>query len=45
MERWRPTKEPTKREQAILKRLVKKRKLFSFLRHHRHELFDLAERG
>jgi len=40
MVRWRPTREPTKREQSILKRLVKKRKLFSFLRHHRHELFD-----
>lgn len=40
MERWRPNREPTKQEQFILKRLETKRKLFGFLRRHRHELFD-----
>ncbi len=40
MERWRPNREPTKQEQFILKRLEAKRKLFGFLRRHRHELFD-----
>ncbi len=40
MERWRPSKGYTKKEQFILKRLATKRKLFAFLRHHRHEIFD-----
>jgi hypothetical protein len=40
MERWRPNREPTRHEQFILKRLETKRKLFGFLRRHRHELFD-----
>jgi len=40
MERWSPKQEPTRQEQFILKRLEKKRKLFGFLRRHRHELFD-----
>ena len=40
MERWRPNLEPTKQEQFILKRLETRRKLFGFLRRHRHELFD-----
>ncbi|MGC3996524.1 MAG: transposase [Anaeromyxobacter sp.] len=40
MERWKPNREPTKQEQFILKRLETKRKLFGFLRRHRHELFD-----
>jgi hypothetical protein len=40
MERWRPSVTITKLEQAILKRLEKRRKLFGFLRKHRHELFD-----
>jgi hypothetical protein len=30
----------TKKEQFILKRLATKRKLFAFLRNHRHEIFD-----
>jgi hypothetical protein len=40
MERWRPSVSETKQEQFLLKRLEKKRKLFGFLRRHRHELFD-----
>ncbi len=40
MERWRPSQTVTKQEQFILKRLEKKRKLFGFLRKHRHEIFD-----
>jgi len=40
MQRWNPPVEPTKREQLILKRLKRTRKLFAFLRRHRHELFD-----
>jgi len=42
MERWSPKQEPTQQEQFILKRLERKRKLFGFLRKHRHELFDDA---
>ncbi len=44
MERWNPGQEVTRQEQFILKRLEKKRKLFGFLRRHRHELFDEAVR-
>ena len=40
MERWEPRQAVTKQEQFILKRLEKRRKLFAFLRRHRHELFD-----
>ncbi len=40
MERWRPSQTFTKQEQFILKRLEKKRKLFGFLRKHRHEIFS-----
>lgn len=40
MERWRPSVRETKLEQMLLKRLEKKRKLFGFLRRHRHEIFD-----
>lgn len=40
MEFWKPPTEPTKREQAILKRLDRTRKLFKFLRLHRHEILD-----
>ena len=40
VERWRPSVTTTKQEQFILKRLERKRKLFGFLRRHRHELFD-----
>ena len=42
MQRWNPPVEPSKREQLILKRLKRTRKLFAFLRRHRHELFDDA---
>ena len=40
MKLWEPPVEPSKREQLLLKRLVRTRKLFAFLRHHRHRLFD-----
>jgi hypothetical protein len=40
--RWCPTKEPSRQEQFLLKRLHRTRKLFGFLREHRHELFDDA---
>ena len=40
MKRWTPRLEPTKKEQFILKRLQRTRRLFAFLRLHRHELFD-----
>ncbi len=40
MERWRPSVIVTKQEQFLLKRLEKKRRLFGFLRRHRHEIFD-----
>jgi hypothetical protein len=42
MERWRPSVAVTRMEQFILKRLEKRRKLFAFLRLHRHEIFDDA---
>src|SRR6266568_2786888 len=42
MERWRPSATVTRQEQFILKRLEKRRKLFAFLRRHRHEIFDDA---
>src|SRR5260370_1488363 len=35
---WNPPKELNRREQTLLKRRTKK--LFGFLRQHRHELFD-----
>jgi len=40
MNRWNPPVELTKKEQLIVKRLRRTRKLFAFLRLHRHELFD-----
>jgi hypothetical protein len=40
IKRWAPRRDYTKREQFILKRLRRTRKLFAFLRDHRHELFD-----
>ena len=40
MKRWKPRIELTRREQFILKRLKRTRKLFAFLRLNRHELFD-----
>ncbi|NJN05741.1 MAG: transposase [Rhodobacteraceae bacterium] len=38
--RWEPPIEPSASEARILKRVAKKRKLFGFLRAHRHELFS-----
>src|SRR6266852_6044724 len=40
--RWNPPVAPTRREQFLLKRLGRVRKLFGFLRVHRHELFNDA---
>ncbi|MCK8499944.1 IS1182 family transposase [Myxococcus fulvus] len=42
MERWKPAVEQSVREQRLLKLAGKSRKLFVFLREHRHELFDEA---
>jgi hypothetical protein len=42
MERWSPKREIGQDETYILKLVAKKRKLFGFLRLHRHELFDDA---
>lgn len=42
MERWMPAVEQSAREQRLLKLAGKSRKLFVFLREHRHELFDEA---
>lgn len=42
MKRWNPTRELNRREGLIMKRLIRTRKLFAFLRLHRHELFDDA---
>jgi hypothetical protein len=36
---WRPPIEPSLAEQTVM-RLVRRAKLFVFLREHRHELFD-----
>lgn len=41
-ERWLPRLTTTKQEDVLLKRLRKTRKLFAFLRDHRHEIFDEA---
>ncbi len=38
---WKPPIEPSCVEQTIITR-IKRAKLFVFLRHHRHELFDDA---
>lgn len=40
--RWQPRSELTRQEQFLMKRLVRTRKLFGFLRNHRLELFDDA---
>ena len=40
MERWKPTVACKPQEQQLLKLAGKSRKLFVFLREHRHELFD-----
>ena len=42
MKRWEPRIDLSKREQMIMKRLKRTRKLFAFLRLHRHEIFDEA---
>ena len=38
--RWHPSTTLTRQEQFLMKRLTRTRKLFNFLRTHRHELFD-----
>lgn len=40
IERWSPSRATTSLEQALLARSTRHRKLFRFLREHRHELFD-----
>jgi len=40
--RWNPPQHPSRQEQFLLRRLTRTRKLFGFLREHRHELFDDA---
>ena len=40
--RWTPPVTATRQERILLKRLGRVRKLFAFLRLHRHELFDDA---
>jgi hypothetical protein len=42
MTRWNPSRECSKQEEFLLRRLVRTKKLFGFLREHRHELFDEA---
>jgi hypothetical protein len=42
MERWSPPVKLSRQEQMLMKRLVRVRALFGFLRVHRHELFDEA---
>lgn len=39
-QRWNPPVEISRQERFILKRCQNKRKLFAFLREHRHEIFD-----
>jgi len=45
VKRWDPPRELTKKEEFIIKRLKRTRKLFAFLRLHRHELLDDAFQG
>lgn len=40
--RWHPSTTYSKREERLMQRLTRNRKLFRFLRAHRHELFDDA---
>jgi len=40
MERWMPPIALSPQEKLLMKRLTRVRKLFGFLREHRHELFD-----
>jgi hypothetical protein len=42
MTRWNPRQTYTKQEEWLMRRLGRTRKLFAFLRAHRHELFDDA---
>jgi Transposase DDE domain/Transposase domain (DUF772) len=42
MKPWTPPTELSSREQRIMKRLQRSRKLFAFLRLHRHQIFDDA---
>ena len=42
IERWNPRRTYTKQEEYLVVRLKRTRKLFRFLREHRHELFDDA---
>ena len=42
MKRWEPPVATTRKEELLLKRLTRTKKLFAFLRLHRHELFDDA---
>src|ERR687891_1500874 len=42
MARWNPRQTYTKQEEFLMRRLGRTRKLFAFLRAHRHELFDDA---
>jgi hypothetical protein len=42
IERWNPSVATTKQEEFLLKRLTRTKKLFGFLRRHRHELLDAA---
>ncbi len=42
MERWNPRRELSTREQGLMQRLGRTRKLFAFLRAQRHALFDEA---
>src|SRR5450432_3062868 len=40
MKRWSPSRVLSRKEEFLLKRLRRTRKLFAFLRLHRHEIFD-----
>jgi hypothetical protein len=40
IERWNPSLTITKQEEFLLKRMTRNKKLFGFLRRHRHEIFD-----
>ena len=40
IERWNPRRDPTRQEEALLRRLRRNKKLFAFLRDNRHEIFD-----
>lgn len=42
MQRWCPSIRCSEREEKLLKLATKSRKLFTFLRKHRHEIFDSA---